>query len=50
MTKLENSFCDKTQKLKHFDKDQKLKLRQNIKSQVATNLNLNCDKTQKLKL
>ena len=41
MTKIGNSYCDKTQNLK---------LLQNSKKQIVTKLKSNCDKTQKLKL
>ena len=44
-TKKEN--CDKTQN-SNCDKTQKLKLRQNLKTQIVTKLkNSNCDKTKK---
>ena len=42
MKKLKKSYCDKTQKLK---------LRQNSKTQIVKKLvNSNCDKTKKIKL
>ena len=57
MTKLKNSKCDRTWKLKFWQNSNtfvtksKIKLWQNSKTQIGTNLkNLNCDQTQKLKL
>ena len=50
MTKLKNSNCDKTKKLKLW-KNPKLKLLQNSKPQIVTKLKKsNCDKTQNLEL
>ena len=56
MTKLKKSNCDKIKrklwqnsKLKLGKKTQKLKLRQNLKTQIVTKLkNPNCDKTKKI--
>ena len=50
MTKLKNSNCCKTQKLK-LGQNSKLKLWPNSKTQIVTKQKKsNCDKTQKLKL
>ena len=58
MTKLKNTNCDKTQKIKLLQKSKaqivtKLKnsMWRNFKTQIVTKLkNSNCDKTQKIKL